>query len=114
MIRLTFEPELPPLTQLQDGTIRVANTRVTLDSVLHSFHSGATAETVVVQFPVLDLADVCAVFAYYLRHRERVDVYLGERVKEADAIHADICRNSELVGMRERLSQRTNIQRSTK
>jgi uncharacterized protein (DUF433 family) len=112
MIPLTFESESPPLTQLEDGTTRVANTRVTLDSVLHSFNSGATAETVVVQFPVLALVDVYAVFAYYLRHRERVDMYLRERTKEAEAIRADICDNSELVGLRERLLQRTNVKRS--
>jgi len=38
----------------------------------------------------LDLADVQAVIAYYLRHREEVRAYLKRREEEAEALRAKI------------------------
>ena len=50
-----------PLAQDQDGVIRVAGTRLTLDTVAHAFERAATAEEIVQQYPALPLADVCSV-----------------------------------------------------
>jgi hypothetical protein len=44
----------------QNGTIVVEGTRVTLDSVVHHFKLGATAEEIAQKFPFLQLADVYA------------------------------------------------------
>jgi hypothetical protein len=38
----------------------------------------------------LDLADVYAVIAYYLRHRDEVRAYLKRREEEAEALRAKI------------------------
>jgi hypothetical protein len=56
---------------------------VTLDTVVSAFHSGASAEEISDDYP-LDLADVYAVLAYYLRHRAEIDPYLAQRRDEAD------------------------------
>lgn len=62
--------------------LRVGNTGVTLETVVWTFHAGASPEDIVDQFPSLDLADVYEVIAYYLRHREEVDCYLAGRQSE--------------------------------
>jgi uncharacterized protein (DUF433 family) len=47
--------------------IRIGGTRVTLDSVVEAFESGAIAEEIVQQHQVLALADACSVIVYSAR-----------------------------------------------
>ena len=47
-----------PLMVSEDGTIRITGTRVSLDSVLHHYQQGATAEEIALRFPALRLADI--------------------------------------------------------
>ena len=47
-----------PLRGLEDGTIRVGDTRVSLDSVIHHFHRGRCGEDMVRSFNTLKLRDV--------------------------------------------------------
>jgi uncharacterized protein (DUF433 family) len=82
---LTIHADPVPLAPDATGTIRVANTRVTLDTVVEHFRAGATAEALTERFPVLSAADVHAVLAYYLRHRDQVDSYLAEQARQAEA-----------------------------
>ncbi|HEV8486180.1 MAG TPA: DUF433 domain-containing protein [Blastocatellia bacterium] len=63
-----------PLRKDADGVIRVGGTRVSLDSVVVAFHDGSTPEEIVQQYPTLGLADTYAAVAYYLNHREEVDL----------------------------------------
>jgi uncharacterized protein (DUF433 family) len=79
-----------PLTEIEDGTIRITGTRVSLDSVIHHFKLGATAEEIVCKFPALRLADVYAVIAYYLNRRDEVDNYLQQQETDADQIQQQI------------------------
>jgi uncharacterized protein (DUF433 family) len=58
------------------GTWRIAGTRVSLDSVIHSFWEGATPEEICQDFPSLSLAQVYEAIAYYLKQRNKVDAYL--------------------------------------
>ncbi len=44
---LTIASERPPLHIDKDNVIRVAETRVTLDTVVMAFNEGATAEEIV-------------------------------------------------------------------
>jgi uncharacterized protein (DUF433 family) len=55
-----------PLVVSEDGTIRIAGTRVSLESVVHHYEQGASAEEIVLRFPVLRLADAHSCLAYYL------------------------------------------------
>lgn len=79
-----------PLTTTEFGTIRVGRSRVSLDSVVHHYKQGATAERIAESFPSLDLADVYAVIAYYLANRESVEEYLQRQEAEADALQQEI------------------------
>ena len=89
---LVIEPTQPvPLATGPDGVIRVAGTRVTLDTVAQAFERGATAEEIVQQYPVLPLGHVYSVLGYLLNHREAVETYLARRAKR----HAKVCAENE-------------------
>ncbi|MDP9121227.1 MAG: DUF433 domain-containing protein [Acidobacteriota bacterium] len=60
--------ELIPLSTTADGSIRIAGSRVTLDTVIDAFLTGASPEEIAQDFPVLQLDDIYAVLTYYLRH----------------------------------------------
>jgi uncharacterized protein (DUF433 family) len=72
-----------PLTQWEDGTIRISGTRVTLDVIIHQFKLGATAEQIHDSFPAASLQDIYGAIYYYLTHTEAVNVYMREQQKAA-------------------------------
>lgn len=74
-----------PLTVAEGDAIRIADTRVSLESLIHHFNLGATAEQIVHKFPALNLADVYAVIAYYLANRQTVDDYINQQTAKAEA-----------------------------
>lgn len=83
-------PELraqpPPLSRDSDGVIRVGGTRVPLERVVYAWKAGESPERIAESFPVLELADVYAAIAFYLRHREEVETYIEEQDREADRV----------------------------
>lgn len=79
-----------PLRLTEDGTIRIADSRVSLDSVVHHYKLGASAEQIAQKFPALDLADVYAAITYYLNHEEAVEEYLREQESKGDEIQKKI------------------------
>jgi len=95
-----------PLATDADGVIRVAGTRVTLDTVVDAFETGATPEEIAQDFPVLRLDDVYAVVTYYLRHRDEVAAYLRRRRSMAAEIRREIEARHPQAGLRERLLAR--------
>ncbi len=103
-----------PLTVWDDGCIRLTGSRVTLDSIVHHFHLGATAEEIAESFAPLSLADVYAAITYYLTHRAAVAEYLRRREREGDAMQfrfeSDPQYQAARVAMRERLLARWEAQ----
>ena len=73
---LPLQADPLPIRVDTTGSLRVGNTRVTVDSVLQCYLRGDTPEAIVQAFDTLDLADVYAVVAHYLRHRAEFDQYL--------------------------------------
>lgn len=106
---LTLSSQPVPLALDGDGVIRVDKTRVALDRVVFSFLSGATPEQIVQQYDTLELADVYAVIAYYLRNQTEVDAYLQEQKAEADKLRTEIEAKFNPAGMRERLLARKKL-----
>ncbi|MCB0154007.1 MAG: DUF433 domain-containing protein [Anaerolineae bacterium] len=103
---MTLEAQAVPLNRDVDDVIRVGNTRVRLDTVVHAFNEGYTAEEIVSQYPALRLADVYATIAYYLNHRGSVDDYLQHRADVAATIRAEIEQKPEYQDFRARLLAR--------
>lgn len=60
-----------PFEIAEKGVAFVCGTRVTLDTVIQTFLSGATAEEIVMRYPTLDLADVPAKLKLILSDRRR-------------------------------------------
>ena len=83
--------------ELRNGAYYVAGSRVSLDSVVHAFRRGETAETICQNFELLSLEDVYGAIAYYLANQAAVDAYLvkqeekaGEAKRDAEPLPADL------------------------
>lgn len=103
-LRATQEPI--PLETDENGVVRVVGTRVTLDTLVAAFNTGATSEEIAQDYPSLQLSDVYAVLTYYLRHRGEVEEYLRQRRDEAALIRHENERRFPSSGLRERLLAR--------
>src|SRR6266436_1830622 len=79
-----------PLRLDEGGAVRVGNSRISLDLIVEQYENGMTPEDMVRAYDALVLADVHAVIAYYLRHRDEVRAYLKRREEEAKALRAKI------------------------
>ncbi len=86
----SYVAEPPPLYKTEQGAIRVRGTRVSLDTVIYAYNSGATPEAIVRSYTTLKLRDVYAVITYYLDHQDVVDAYIARREAEAAEIRKEI------------------------
>lgn len=112
-MNLPAVPDPVPLALAEDGrVIRVAGTRVTLDTVIGAFKHGATPEEIAQDYSAVSLADVYAVITYYLRHRSEVDEYLERRVREHAELRREIEGRPEYQEFRERLLARVQRERA--
>lgn len=109
---LSLDVKPLPLEADRDGIVRVAGTRVTLETLVGEFVRGATAEEIVADYPVLVLADVYAVIGYYLQARDAVDSYLDARRLESQSMRRESEARQNLHGFRERLIARQALSRS--
>ena len=103
---LPLAAEPPPLRVDEGGAVRVGKSRVSLDLVVEQYENGMAPEDLVRAYDSLDLADVHAVIAYYLRHREEVRAYLERRQEEAEALRAKIEAERPRVSREELLARR--------
>lgn len=104
---MVFEAQTVPLRTDDNGVIRVGNTRVTLETVIRAFDHGETPEEIVTDFPVLTLADVYGIIAYYLNNREVVANYLAREDEDARRVQADVDAGADLTAFRARLLARS-------
>src|SRR5687768_11100737 len=87
---LAIDHEAPPLRIDETGTIRVGDSRITLDLVVGAYLSGETPETIADNYATVTLAEVYATLAYYLRHRDEIDPYLEDRRRRASELRRHI------------------------
>lgn len=95
-----------PLEYGTDGTIRIHGSRVTLDSIIHAFQQGATAEQIQDSFPSVNLQAVYGAIAYYLEQREKIDAYLRVQEQAAHSLRQDVESRPEVSTFRERIRAR--------
>jgi uncharacterized protein (DUF433 family) len=79
-----------PIRTDEHGTIRIADTRVTMDVVIARFQQGRTPEQIHESFPTLKLADIYAVITYYLNNQDEVDAYLYQQDEDAAQLRKEI------------------------
>lgn len=105
-MNLAIAIEPAPLETDARGVIRVAKTRVTLDTVVTAFLDGCTPEEIGEQYPSLQISDIYLVVGYYLKHKLEIDAYLAERQRQAASIRQEVEQRFNPVGIRERLIAR--------
>ena len=98
--------ERVPIQTDADGVVRVAGTRVTLDTLVAAFDAGATAEEIAQQYPSVALVDVYSVITYYLRHQADVCAYLQRRQQQTATVRQENERRFPPSGVRERVLAR--------
>ena len=87
---LQIHQDQPPLRIAEGGSIRVGNTRISLDLIVEQYENGMSPEEFVLAYDSLSLPDVYGAIAYYLRHREEVQEYMRRREVEAERLRAEI------------------------
>lgn len=95
-----------PLRGDADGEVRIGGTRVLLDLVVQAIREGVPPEAIVQMYSSLQLTDVHAVIAYYLRHQAEVDEYLQQRQAQAEQVRQANLARFPVDGVRERLVAR--------
>ncbi|WP_109510402.1 DUF433 domain-containing protein [Nocardioides speluncae] len=85
-----FDPEPVPLVRDEADRLMVAGTRISLDVLVAAFKRGKTPEAIHDAYETVSLADVYAVFTYYLRHRGEVEAYLAEQERDGAEIQAQM------------------------
>ncbi|MEE4358006.1 MAG: DUF433 domain-containing protein [Desulfococcaceae bacterium] len=105
-MNLAIKNEPLALEENIDGVILVGKTRVTLDTVINSFNNGATAEEIVYQYPVLNLADIYAIISYYLKNRNEIDSYITRRANISIQVYKKNKVRFDNIGIKERLLAR--------
>ena len=104
---IIIQPEAPPLREDASGALRLGSSRVLVELVIRAFQDGATPEAIVQRYPTATLADIYAVIAYYLRHRQELDAYLAERERRAQDVRQRIERHQgDLADLRHRILAR--------
>ncbi|MCL5274133.1 MAG: DUF433 domain-containing protein [Chloroflexi bacterium] len=95
-----------PIHRDSVGVLRVGKTRVTLDTIVNAYESGATAEEIALNYDALTLPQVYASITYYLQHKAELAPYLAARKQAAlDAMTAVVQRQA-MTNVRERLLAR--------
>jgi uncharacterized protein (DUF433 family) len=88
---LTLQADpLPLRLEEETGAIRVGDSRIFLERIVGDFERGISPEAIVHALDTLQLADVYAVIAYYLRHTEEVKNYIRRRDEEAEELRRKI------------------------
>lgn len=87
---MVIQADPVPLRVDEDGAIRIGKSRVTLDVIVAEHKRGSSPQAIADEYDTLELADVYAAIAYYLRHTNEVAVYLDRRQHEAAAMRKKV------------------------
>ena len=71
-----------------EDVYRIANSRVSLDSIVIAFNRGASPESIQRSFSTLSLEEVYGAIAYYLANQKSIDKYLEAGEQEFDSLDA--------------------------
>lgn len=94
-----------------EDAIRIAGTRVGIETVVRDYRVGAGPEEIVLRYPTLSLEQVHATITYYLANREEVEDYLKRvRQRQEEAWQEQQRQPSEFVRtLRERLERERRV-----
>lgn len=72
--------------EYRSGSYWIANSRISLDSIVYAFRDGLSPESILQSFPLLTLEQVYGAIAFYLANRAEIDTYLIEEEAAFDAM----------------------------
>lgn len=80
-----------------EGGWRVADSRISLDSVVRAYWEGKSPEAIAEEFSTLTIEQVYGAIAYYLHNRAEIDEYLSQQdakwtqlAAQSDASHGPL------------------------
>ena len=79
-------PDTVPLVQLENGAVRVRNSRVTLETIVIRMQVGDTVEDIHRGFPTVSVAQIKDILAWYFDNQADVDEYIQQLQAEAERI----------------------------
>jgi uncharacterized protein (DUF433 family) len=83
-------PDTVPLVQWEDGTIRVHDSRVTLDTIVARFQVGDTLAEIHDGFPTVSPEQIKTIIDWYLNNQAEADSYLEQEEAEAERLRLEI------------------------
>ena len=93
-----------------EGIYRVADSRVSLDSIVYLFREGVSAEGMVDSYPTLTLEQVHGALAFYLANQQLIDRYLSEGKRDTESLYKQSTRtNSDLIAKLQRARHASQI-----
>jgi uncharacterized protein (DUF433 family) len=93
-----------------DGAYQIADSRVSLDSLVYLFREGMSAESMVESYPTLTLEQVHGALAFYLANQKEIDAYLIEGQRDAELQHRQSRQtNAELIAKLQRARNASQI-----
>jgi hypothetical protein len=79
---------------------------VPLDTIVHEFKGGATAEQIQDDFPSLSLREIYGAISYYLERQDQVEEYLRRREEEAANVRSEVEDPPRIDALRRRVRER--------
>jgi len=79
-------PDTVPLVQLENGAIRVRDSRVTLETIVIRKQVGDTVEDIHSGFPTVSVSQIKEILAWYDDNKADVDEYIQQLQAEAERI----------------------------
>jgi uncharacterized protein (DUF433 family) len=107
---LPLNGESTPFRTDESGTIRIGNSRITLDLIVEQYQNGMSPEDMVRAYNTLELAEVYSAIAYYLHHQGEVDAYLRQREHEAATLQAEIEHLQPRISKEELVARRGGVE----
>lgn len=86
MVKLTFDEERVPLREIEEGDVRVGNTKVALEGIISAYWQGYTPEEIQQDYDVVSLGDVYSIIGYYLHRKDEVDQFMQESDESYDRL----------------------------
>jgi len=81
----------------RDNGCWIAETRISLDSVVYSFLDGESPESIAQNFPLLRLEQVYGGIAFYLANRDLIDQYLEAGEAEFEGLRQTLREKNSLL-----------------
>ena len=73
--------------------IRIKGTRVGIEIVIGHFLAGADPREIQRLYPNLTLEQIYVTITYYLLNKEKIDAYIAEGIKQAEAAYEEQLKN---------------------